>query len=212
MKRRSDHGRSNYLPRYYEIKQAAARRTQPFGAPRAPADESPGVLAGGVAHDLNNILGPIVGYPDLIAKALPPDDAIQADLEIIKNSARKALDVVRNLLTLGRAGKTPMQPVNISSIVEAALKAIPSMISMEQTPLVETVLNLAPEPGMVMGSAVHLQAMVANLIRHAYAMMPAGGRLQLSTTSERLDQPLEGYETVPVGDYVVPHAMDMALA
>lgn len=192
-----------------EMKQAAAReRNLSERLARSRRMESLGALAGGVAHDLNNILGPIVGYPDLIAKALPPDDAIQADLEIIKNSSRKALDMVRNLLTLGRAGKTPMQPVNISSIVEAGLKAIPSMISMDQAPLVETVLNLAPDPGMVMGSEVHLQAMVANLIRHAYAMMPAGGRLQLSTASERLDQPLEGYETVPAGDYVVLHAMD----
>ncbi len=192
-----------------EIKQAAAReRHLSERLARSRRMESLGALAGGVAHDLNNILGPIVGYPDLIMKLLPPDSAIRADLEIIKNSARKALDVVRDLLTLGRTGKTPAQPVNLSRIVEASLKSISSMTAMEQAPLVELSLNLAQDPGMVMGSANHLQAMAANLIWHAYAMMPSGGRLQLSTAGERLGQPLEGYETVPAGDYAVLHAMD----
>lgn len=195
-----------------EIKQAAVReRHLSERLSRSRRMESLGALAGGVAHDLNNILGPIVGYPDLIMKSLPPDSAIRADLEIIRNSARKALDVIRDLLTLGRTGKTPMRPVNLSRVVEASLKSMASMTAMEQAPLVELALNLAPDPGPVLGSEQHLQAMVANLVLHAYAMMPSGGRLQLSTAGERLSAPLDGYETVPVGDYAVLHAMDTGI-
>ncbi len=195
-----------------DIKQSALRERNLYERlSRSKRMESLGVLAGGVAHDLNNILGPIVAYPDLIMKALPANSAIRADLEIIKNSARKALDVIRDLLTLGRTGNTPMKALDLNQVVEASLKSMASMTAMELAPLVKLDLRLAPEPGKIMGSERHLREMVANLVLNAYATMPNGGRLQLSTASERLTAPLEGYETVPPGSYAVLHALDTGM-
>lgn len=173
--------------------------------------EALGALAGGVAHDLNNILGPIAAYPDLIMKNLPADSSIRADLEIIKNSAHKAVDVIRDLLTLGRAGNTPMKPIDFNRLVESGLKTSRSPANLENAPLVELVTQLAPDSGMITGSEQQLREMVVNLALNAYATMPKGGRLQIATYKKMLSAPDEGYETVPAGSYIVLHVMDTGM-
>ncbi|MDP2991277.1 MAG: response regulator, partial [Kiritimatiellota bacterium] len=85
--------------------------------------ESLGSLAGGVAHNLNNILGPMVNYPDLIVKNLPPDSALRQDLQIIKNSACKAVDIIRDLLTLGRIGHFQMEPIVLNRILDRVVRS-----------------------------------------------------------------------------------------
>ena len=66
--------------------------------------ESLGLLAGGVAHDLNNILGPIVAYPDLIIEQLPPGSPIRVDVLDIQESTKRAASVIQDLLALARRG------------------------------------------------------------------------------------------------------------
>jgi len=83
--------------------------------------ESLGRLAGGVAHQLNGILGPMLAYPDLIARTLPGDSPARQDLEIVKNSVRKALEVARDLLTLGLIGHDAMLPLSLNRLVEETL-------------------------------------------------------------------------------------------
>ncbi|MCA1808188.1 MAG: response regulator [Kiritimatiellia bacterium] len=170
--------------------------------------ESLGTLAGGVAHDLNNILAPLVNYPDLITQALPGNSAIHADLKMIKNSARKAVDVVHDLLTLGRTGHIPLAPVDLNRVVSEAIKSVAATSVFEQAPLVSVETSLAKDLAPVPGSAQHLRELVANLVINAYADMPEGGLLRMATRVETLEKPLEGYEIVPPGSYVTLHTLD----
>ena len=170
--------------------------------------ESLGRLAGGVAHNLNNILGPMVNYPDLIAKNLPPDSALRQDLKIIKNSAHKAVDIIRDLLTLGRIGHFPVAPIILNRILDMVLRS-PSYLALQHSaPLVVVDLKWAADLSAIQGSEGLLQDMVINLLIHAFDAMPQGGRLTLTTSVEQVREPVAGYELIPPDTYVVLHVLN----
>ncbi|MBU4200337.1 MAG: response regulator [Verrucomicrobia bacterium] len=175
---------------------------------RSKRMESLGILAGGVAHDLNNILGPIIDYPDLIMKNLPADSALRADLEIIKNSSHKAIEMVHDLLTLGRIGHVPMEPIALNEIIDACMSSTEFRTLQTKFPLVMAEHQLAPDLHRVMGSRQHLYEVVMNLLINAFDAMPSGGRLMLTTSMKQLNKALEGYEVIEPGKYAVLHFTD----
>lgn len=81
--------------------------------------ESLGLLAGGVAHDLNNILGPILAYPDLILTELPKNTPVKNDLMMIKDAATYASNLINDMLTLARRGKYSMSSLNLNDVVNS---------------------------------------------------------------------------------------------
>ncbi|MFA5043094.1 MAG: response regulator [Kiritimatiellia bacterium] len=170
--------------------------------------ESLGSLAGGVAHNLNNILGPMVNYPDLIVKNLPPDSALRQDLQIIKNSACKAVDIVHDLLTLGRIGHFPMEPLVLNRIIERVVHSSAYRELQNGAPMVVLDLKLGADQPAIQGSEGLLQEMVENLLIHAFDAMPEGGRLTLSTSVEQVHDPVAGYESINPDTYVVLHVMN----
>ncbi|MBI3987281.1 MAG: response regulator [Lentisphaerae bacterium] len=170
--------------------------------------ESLGALAGGVAHDLNNILGPIVGYPDLIMKNLQPGSPLREDLEIIKNSAKKAVEVIRDLLALGRIGHHSTESLLLHATIETYLKSPGFLLLQVSHPLVAVEQHFDPQLPPVKGTEPQLVRLLSNLVSHAFDAMPEGGRLILSTCSRRLESAQEGFETIPPGDYVVLKVAD----
>ncbi len=175
---------------------------------RSKRMEALGVLAGGVANDLHNILGPIADYHDLIMKNLPPDSPLRADLDIIKNSSHKALDIVHDLLTLGRIGHAPLEPLALKSIISACLKSSGLRALQTKAPLVEIESHLESNLSPFMGSRQHLRAIVMNLIINAFDAMPEGGRLTLTAVQQELTQPFEGYEIIAPGKYIILRVTD----
>ena len=175
---------------------------------RSQRMESLGSLAGGVAHNLNNILGPMVNYPDLIVKNLPPDSALRQDLQIIKNSACKAVDIIRDLLTLGRIGHFSMEPLVLNRILERVVRSSAYIGLQHGAPLVVVDLKWGADQPAIQGSAGLLQEMVENLLIHAFDAMPQGGRLTLTTSVEQVHAPVAGYELINPDTYVVLHVMN----
>ena len=107
-----------------ERKQAEEKRKNLEGQlQRAQKMELIGTLAGGVAHDLNNILSAIVGYPDLLLMEIPPDSPLRKPLQTIQNSGQKAAAIVQDLLTLARRGVTITEVVNWNQIIRDYLKS-----------------------------------------------------------------------------------------
>ena len=191
------------------IKAHARERELHEGMIRSKRMESIGVLAGGVAHDLNNILGPIVGFPDLIAGSLPKNSPLRQDLEIIKNSARKAVDIIRDLLTFGRSGRYPMDPVALNAIVESACGSESVLLLRQRKPMVDIDLDLRASLPAVLGSAQHLEQMVICLVTHAFDTMPESGKIHLSTSEKHLSESLGGiFEPIESGDYVTLELSD----
>ena len=76
-----------------------------------------GTIAGGVAHDLNNILSGIVSYPELLLMQLPEDSSLIKPIKTIKKSGEKAAVIVQDLLTLARRGVANKKPVNLNEII-----------------------------------------------------------------------------------------------
>ncbi len=153
-----------------------------------------GTLAGGVAHDLNNILSGIVSYPDLILMDLPEDSPIRDSIKTIQDSGKKAAAIVQDLLTLARRGVSTNEIVNLNDVISEylispefnKLNTFHPFIKIE-TCLDSSLLN-------IMGSPVHLSKTVMNLISNAAEAMAEGGTINLITEKRYIDQPISGYE------------------
>ena len=175
---------------------------------RAERLESLGILAGGVAHDLNNMLGPLVGYPDMILEQLPPDSSLREDVIQIRDSAKRSAAVIQDLLALARRGNLQTTQVQINKVIEDFVKS-PQLRDLQANhPGVDFKLGVAARLPMIRASPSHMMQVIQNLVINAYEACTNGGRVSLSTTTAYLDAPLRGYESIAKGDYVVLQVSD----
>lgn len=192
-----------------ELKQAEEElRKSQEKLERARRMESLGVLAGGVAHDLNNLLGPMMAYPDLMLMDLPEDSPLREDVRQIKLAAQRSAAMVQDLLTLARRGIYRTAPLNLNVVVDEYLHS-PAYLELEHThPNIVAHVDLASDLLNVMGSPVHLSKVVMNLVTNAFEAMPEGGTLTIRTRCVALDRPLTAYEQIAAGEYVVLQVAD----
>ena len=162
-----------------------------------------GTLAGGVAHDLNNILSGIVSYPDLILMDLPDDSPLTEPIKTIQESGKKAAAIVQDLLTLARRGVSVSEVVNLNDLIYEYLNG-PQFTKLKSYHLnVEVKSHLDSALLNVMGSPVHLSKTVMNLVSNAAEAMPEGGTIKITTKNKYIDLPIAGYDDVEEGDYAV---------
>lgn len=162
-----------------------------------------GTLAGGVAHDLNNILSGIVSYPDLILMDLPENSPLIEPILTIQESGKKAAAIVQDLLTLARRGVSVSEVVNLNDIIDEYLIS-PELEKLKSYhPEVEIKSNLDSALLNIMGSPVHLSKTVMNLVSNAAEAMPDGGKAEIIAENKYIDTPISGYEDVEEGDYAV---------
>jgi PAS domain S-box-containing protein len=169
---------------------------------RAKRMESLGILAGGVAHDLNNILCGIVGYPDMLLLDCRDDGFLRESLLAIKNSGEKAANVVQDLLTLSRRGVLTTEVVSLSQIITDYLKSPEHQLLERSFPGVVVTSELARDLPAIEGSSHHLLKTVMNLVLNAFEAIVPPGTVSLSTANRHLDRPLVGYDRVQPGEYV----------
>ncbi len=175
---------------------------------RAQKMKAIGALAGGVAHDLNNILSGIVSYPDLLLLDLPDDSPLRMPIETIRDSGRKAAAIVQDLLTLARRGVSVSEVLNLNDIVLEYLRSPEFRKLQSFHPHVRVDRRLDSGLMNIMGSPVHLSKTVMNLVSNAAEAMPDGGTIRMSTRNAYVDQPIQGYDHVTEGDYVVLEVSD----
>ncbi len=170
--------------------------------------ESLGLLAGGVAHDLNNVLSGIISYPELLLMDLPEDSKLRKPIETIKESGHRAAAIVQDLLTVARGAATTKQPLNLNDMVTDYLNS-PELIKLERLhPTVNIKTNLDSGLFNVSGSHVHIRKVVMNLVSNASEAIAGSGDVTLSTTNRYIDRPLRGYEDVNMGEYAVLSVSD----
>ncbi len=170
--------------------------------------EALGLLAGGVAHDLNNVLSGIVGYPDLLLMELAGDSPLRKPILTMQHSGQKAADIVQDLLTLARRGVMTSDVLNLNDIVKdylaspehERLKAFHSDVQIET--------NVDRELLNIKGSSIHLRKTVMNLVSNAAEAQVGGGKISLLTRNQYIDRPLKGYDYIQEGDYVVLEISD----
>ena len=167
-----------------------------------------GNLAGGVAHDLNNILSGIVGYPDLMLMEIPEESPLRKPLLSIRMAGERAAAIVQDLLTLARRGVPVDKIVCLNSVISEYLESPECDELRRRCPGVVVEADLAGDLLNVLGSPVHLGKTVMNLAANAMEAMPGGGKLTISTENRYLDRPIRGYDEVAEGDYVILRITD----
>ena len=175
---------------------------------RAQRMESLGILAGGVAHDLNNMLGPVVGYTELILLGLKEDDKMRKRVERIAKSAGGAADVIQDLLALARRGRYEMVPTALNEVVAQYFDSPSYLKLIEQRPDVEINVSLDEKAGNLLGSEPHLSKVVMNLVVNAFDAMPEGGKLSVSTELKYIEELEEGNIEIQSGRYLILRIVD----
>lgn len=148
---------------------------------RAEKMEALGLMAGGVAHDLNNILAGIVSYPDLMLVDLPEDSPMREPLQVMKSSGKRAADVVADLLTLARGVTTEKHPENLNTLINEFIDS-PEWLQIQQVyPDVICRVDLADDLCLVLCSKSHLKKCLLNLMTNALEAMGDSGELTVFT-------------------------------
>ncbi|MGD9251725.1 MAG: response regulator [Desulfobacterales bacterium] len=178
---------------------------------RARKMEAIGTLAGGVAHDLNNILSGIVGFPELLLMDLPTDSPLRKPIKTIQESGQKAAAIVQDLLTMARRGVDIREVTKFNDIMSAYLDSPEHAKLIAHHPNVVVECKPAADLFNVLGSSVHLFKTLMNLVSNAAEAMPDGGMITITTANQYVDQPIKGYDVVAEGDYVVLTVQDNGL-
>jgi len=169
---------------------------------RAQKMEAIGTLAGGVAHDLNNILGGIVGYPELLLMQLSESNPLRKPLMTMQESGQKAATIVQDLLTLARRGVPTAEVVNLNDTITEYLKSPEHEKLRLYHPDVEVDVTLEPNLLPILGSPVHLSKTIMNLVSNAAEAMNNGGTISISTQNRFIQGHFKGFETIEEGEYV----------
>ncbi|MEN6486030.1 MAG: PAS domain S-box protein [Syntrophobacteraceae bacterium] len=185
-------------------RQEAERRILEERLHRAEKMEVLGTMAGGVAHDLNNVLGIVVGYSELaIAELGGESSPVRSHIGEIMKGGERAAAIAQDLLTLTRRGVTNRQVVNLNSIIMECRELPEFAKILSYCPNIRTEWDLEPDLLNMSGSPVHLGKTLLNLVSNAVEAMPHGGTITVRTRNEYLDRPISGYDEVNEGDYVV---------
>ncbi len=170
--------------------------------------EAIGTLAGGVAHDLNNVLSAQVGYPDLILMDLSDDSPLREPILSIQESGQKAAAIVQDLLTLARRGVVVTDVMNLNQLVDSYINSpeYAKLKSFHQYARIRS--NLDANLLNIKGSTVHLFKTIMNLVNNAAEAMLDGGDIIISTQNQYIDKPVKGHATINEGDYAVLKVSD----
>ncbi|MFZ0450826.1 MAG: ATP-binding protein, partial [Desulfatiglandaceae bacterium] len=178
---------------------------------RAQKMEAIGTLAGGVAHDLNNILAGLVSYPELLLMQIPEDSKLRKPISTIQKAGEKAASIVQDLLTLARRGVSASEVLNLNQVASDYLMSPEFETLRSHHSEVELQAELERDLLNILGSPVHISKTIMNLVSNAAEAMPDGGKITLSTQNMYLDRPIGGFTQVEEGDYAVLSVSDTGI-
>jgi len=178
---------------------------------RAQKMEAIGTLAGGVAHDLNNILSGIVSYPELLLMDIPQDSPLRKPILTIQKAGERAAAIVQDLLTLARRGVITTKVVNLNSIISEYLKS-PEFENLKiYHPNVHIKTDFEADLLNISGSPIHLSKTIMNLVTNSAEAISDMGEIILSTNNRYIDRSLNGYDKIKEGDYVTLSVRDTGI-
>ena len=169
--------------------------------------EAIGLMAGGVAHDLNNILSGIVSYPELLLNQLPEDSELYAPIKTMQRAGERAAAVVADLLTVARGAAGVREVVDINELVREYFDSPEHQQIRARFPGVRFRAELAPEPLAISCSPVHISKCLMNLVLNGAEAMGTSGRVVVSTSSCSVHED-EADTSLEKGEYVVLRVQD----
>ena len=160
-----------------------------------------GALAGGIVHEFNNLLTPIMGYSEFLKQQLGPENEYYEDIDEIYKAGGRAKEIVDQILPFSRreTDSTQYNVVNLNAVIWDALK----MVRMLLPSSVRLVVKPYSGPINIYGSATQIHQVLLNLCTNAYqAMESSGGTLTVATRRVFQDQLPEQYHPVAEGEFV----------
>jgi PAS domain S-box-containing protein len=146
-----------------------------------------GMTAGGVAHDLNNILSGVVSYPELLLTSLSVDSELREPLEAILSSGRRAAAIVADLLTLTQGVVREKQRVQLESLIDEYLLSVEFKQLMDRYPGIEVETRYGSDTTFMYCSSAHIQKVVTNLVINAVEAIDGEGKILISTYVETVN-------------------------
>ena len=184
-----------------ERKRAEAElRTSQLQLQQSQKLEAIGQLAGGVAHDFNNMLTAIIGYTDLSLRRVGLENPIRRNLEETKKAAERAASLVRQLLAFSRKQILEPKVLDLNDVVKDLHKMLKRLIGENIT--LDT--RLDEDLGSVKADPCQVEQIIMNLVVNARDAMPRGGRVTIETTNTTLDANSDlKHVSVKPGEYVM---------
>ena len=145
--------------------------------------EAIGLLAGGVAHDFNNILTGILGYANMLEPDAAPGSAMQEGLHVIQQAAERAAELTRQLLSFARRGKRQNTTVDLNSTILEVVSLLTRIVSKN----IAVTEYFDTDQATVLGDPGQLQQVVLNLAINARDAMPDGGKITFRTWRQEFD-------------------------
>ncbi len=173
--------------------------------------EAVGTLAGGVAHDLNNVLGVLSGYAELLMMETKEDSAARTHANKILKSSERGAAIIQDLLTLARRGVASSEVTNLNQIIADYLKSPEFVKLAADYPRIRLDTSLAPDLLNLMGSPVHLSKTIMNLVLNAVEAIPTEGTITITTWNCCLDKPDQRFADLKPGDYAVMAVSDTGI-
>jgi PAS domain S-box-containing protein len=163
--------------------------------------ESIGILAGGVAHEYNNLLTAISGYGQILQESIPADDEMsQESIRNVLKAAERAAELTRSLLAFSRQQTIKLEPLRVDTIVGYVEKLIQRVIGED----VEISVNLSGENLQIKADVGQMEQVMMNLATNARDAMPRGGRLCVTTGKVVVKEGSEARYDLPApGEYAM---------
>jgi len=167
-----------------DVAERAERRRLHAQFVEAQKMEVVGRLAGGVAHDFNNILAVIIGYSDLILADLEPDSSLRKYTEEIRHASERAAGLTRQLLVFSRKQKVQPVVLSLNDVVNDMEKMLRRLIHEN----IELTIVPSRQTGRIRADSGYIGQVLMNLVLNACDAMPTGGKLEVSTDNVTLDE------------------------
>jgi two-component system cell cycle sensor histidine kinase/response regulator CckA len=170
--------------------------------------EAVGKLAGGVAHNFNNLLAGIVGYGELALTGLPEESPVRPDVEQVLQSAQRAAEVVRGLLEFSRREPKSPEILDLNTIVSELETVFRQLVGTN----IEIETALTADPAFVRLDRSQIEQAIVNLVVNTRDAMRNGGRLTIQTQKTNLSEPLVSHDLIVApGDYVTLTVRDTGI-
>ncbi|MFC1509573.1 response regulator [Candidatus Omnitrophota bacterium] len=190
--------RTAQLKQEIEIKEEFSKKLRQSQQMRAI-----GLMAGGVAHDLNNILSGIVSYPEILLTKMPPDSEFREPLEAIRDSGKRSAAVVADLLTVARGIRSKKEIYNVNDIITDYMHSPEFRIMESRYPHITFIKRLDPKLLNIKCSPVHIRKSIMNIIVNASEAINEIGIVTISTRNMDIDISLAQQNNLEIGTYVV---------
>jgi two-component system cell cycle sensor histidine kinase/response regulator CckA len=174
---------------------------------RAERMQSAGRLAGGVAHEVNNMMTGVLGFSHFLLKSLGQDDPRRAEVQEIIKAGTRAADVTKQLLAFTRQQILRPEPLEINAVLARMERLLRRSLGEEH----QLVFSLSPDTGLIRADSAQFEQVLVNLLLNARDAMSGAGRVTIATAAVALDEVYaqrHGEIAIPPGNYVLLSVSD----